>query len=258
MYSIKIENKHMLKIQNHLKIAIVTPSYQRDHFLLQTLSYVEQQQHQATEIRWFILDDFPNISAHKALFQTKNYVEYHWRSEKQALGLKRNRLNNMALHWGADIICSMDDDDWYGPTYVQEMSDLLWEDEANEFVGSGEDYYYEVKKNRVLKILAVREFSSCNGVLCYKTRVLKDRQYDDSANFAEEQHFLNHAKIIQHPNIQRLHLALAHQSNTVTKKNYCYGDSHLVDLSLDDFPMTEKDKLFYLSLHQRSTNIQKG
>lgn len=238
--------------QEKLKIAVLTPTYQRDQYLLQTRSYFQRQQMKNAELHWFVLDDSIQISTHHHIFENTLGMSYVWNAEKVPIGAKRNQLNQMALKWGADFVCSMDDDDWYGATYVAEMTQLLLDYPEFKFAGSGVDYYYEVKKNRVLKIPAVTELSSCNGVLCYRAEILTSHFYKDTAGFAEERHFLTGFPVIQQPNIQKLHLTLAHATNTVTKKNYCYGDKYLVDLSLDDFPMQEQDKQFYLALHQNS------
>ena len=235
-----------------LKIAVLTPTFQRDQFLLQTLSYFLQQQALDAELHWFLFDDSPTPSQHVDIFQQHETVSYLWQSEKLSIGAKRNRLNDLARDWKSDFVCSMDDDDWYGPTYVREMIQLLIKQPEYKFSGSGVDYYYEVKKNRILKIPAVSELSSCNGVLCYRGDILNSHRYDDSAKFAEEQSFLRKSPVVQHPDIQKLHLALAHAKNTVTKKNYCYGDKYQVDLTLNDFPMLEQDKQFYLDLYKKT------
>ncbi len=236
-----------------IKIAILTPTYNRDSFLLQTLSYIEQQKHTAVAIRWFVLDDSPQISAHEDYFKSKPFVQYEWKSEKIPLGKKRNRLNQLARAWGANIICSMDDDDWYGETYIQDMSEILMSHIDHEFVGSSEDYYYDVEKDRIIRIPQLTPTGSCNGVLCYKARVLKNHQYNASATFAEESQFLNKARVIQHPNVQKIHLALAHPNNTVSKKNFL-ADQYVTTLTLDDFPMLEADKAFFRNLHAQTKN----
>lgn len=112
----------------------------------------------------------------------------------------------------------MDDDNWYRPSYVQDMVNILRASPEHEFVVSGENYYYDLVNNRILKIPAVHELSSCNGVLCYKAEVLKSRRYNSTAKFAEEAQFLKVEKIMQHPHIETVHLTQAHPQNTVTKK----------------------------------------
>lgn len=233
-----------------LKVAVVTPSYERDYFLSQTLRYVQHQKIENIELRWFILDDSRSITQHLSTFQNSDYIEYEWSPLRLALGKKRNLLNQKAALWGADIVCSMDDDDWYGPQYITEMSNFLMSSDEIEFVGSGRDFYYDYLNQQILEIPESRAFSSCNGVLCYKASVIQFRKYKDTAQFAEEFHFLKNAKIHQYDNIHQLHLALAHPQNTVSKKNYLQNPKYKSALQLTDFPMQLVDQHFYLNLSQ--------
>lgn len=229
-----------------LKVAVVTPTYERDRFLGQSLRYFRAQQHSCAALRWFVLDDSATRSQH-AFFNDAPDLEYHWLATRTPLGEKRNRLNRLAQAWGADIICSMDDDDWYGPRYVQDMTDLLRSSDAC-FAGSGDDHYFDARGQRVLFINAVRDHMSCNGVLCYKSFVLGERAYDSGAASAEEPAFIRRDKVLQHPDVRRIHLALAFEQNTVSKRNYLRDPRCRTDLSLDDFPMQEADRQFYRSL----------
>lgn len=65
--------------------------------------------------------------------------------------------------------------------------------------------------------------------LCYKIEVLKHLSVSEYTKFTS---------------------ALAHTSNTVTQKNYCYGDHYLSNLTLDNFPMRDEDREFYRNLHK--------
>lgn len=238
---------HSLDRPSHdLKVAVVTPSYARDAFLAQTYRYFKSQQGDFAARRWFVLDDSENRSQH-AFFNDDDEVAYHWLAQRQTLGHKRNLLNDMAQEWGADIICSMDDDDWYGPEYLKDMTTILLASDRC-FAGSGCDYYFDANSGKILFIPAVRDETSCNGVLCYKTKVLQWRRYDDSARMAEEGRFLLNEAILQHPDVKRIHMALAWKGNTVTKRNYVNTSRYHTDLTLDDFPMEEADRQFYRQL----------
>jgi hypothetical protein len=229
-----------------LKVAFVTPTFGRDHFLGQSLRYFKAQHNPFAALRWFILDDSPARSRH-CFFSGTPDIEYHWRDTRVRLGEKRNILNRLAQTWGADIICSMDDDDWYGPSYAHDMAELLLQNDAC-FAGSGSDYYYDAHNHRILYVAPVRENTSCNGVLCYKTFVLGARSYNSDAAFGEEPAFLQRDPVLQHPAIERVHLALAFSHNTVTKRNYVLDPRCRTALTLADFPMQEADRQFYRGL----------
>ena len=237
---------HLDKPLSSLKVAVVTPTFNRERFLGQSFRYFRAQHHPFAALRWFVLDDSPTRSQHPFCSGLSD-VDYRWLDTRVPLGEKRNRLNRLAQTWGADIICSMDDDDWYGPSYAQDMAELLLQNDAC-FAGSGSDYYYDAWNHRILFVAPVRENASCNGVLCYKTFVLGERSYNSSAASGEEPAFIRRDPVLQHPAIQRVHLALAFAHNTVTKRNYVRDPRCQTALSLDDFPMQEADREFYRGL----------
>src|SRR5262245_36022552 len=95
-----------------LRIAFVTPTCNRPDLLARTLEYVSYQRLRGATGRWIVLDDSP--APHPVLSRSDDdAVDYVWRPVKAPLGAKRNFLNERAAAWGADIICAMDDDDWY-------------------------------------------------------------------------------------------------------------------------------------------------
>jgi hypothetical protein len=230
------------------KIAIVTPSYGRPAYLNQVWSYIRWQR-TAAALRWFVLDDSPEPHPEFHGRETPG-LTYAWSSKRLVLGAKRNWLNVQALAWGAAYICAMDDDDWYGPSYVEDMQGIL---QASRFAGSGEDHYYDVLTGRILFAAAVRPNSSCNGVLCYRAEVVaKGSRYSDTANSGEEPAFIGRDLVAQHPDVKRIHLALAHPGNTVSKRNYRIDPRCQTTLTLDDFPMREEHKAFYRALTARA------
>lgn len=231
------------KSTSDLKVAVVTPTYNRERFLAQVWRYFSAQTNPFAALRWFVLDDSPRRSA-QPFFSSDPTVDYEWLPERLALGEKRNRLNEKAKRWGADIVCAMDDDDWYGPEYVSSLAALLLQSDAC-FAGSGDDYYYDPNRERVLFVPAVRENTTCNNVLGYKTFVLDSRSYNPSAKSGEEPAFIQRDRVIQHPDVRRIHLALASGLNTVSKRGYLIDPKLRTTLTLDDFPMTHSDRQFY-------------
>ncbi|WP_233873448.1 glycosyltransferase family 2 protein [Paraburkholderia adhaesiva] len=229
-----------------LRVAVVTPTFERSRFLAQTWKYFSYQQHPFAALRWFVFDDSAQPQENGFL-HTDPRVEYMWTPYRVPLGGKRNTLNEKARAWGADIICSMDDDDWYGRSYLADMARLLLVHEG-VFAGSGEDYYLFLKEWCVLRVLAVKPGTSCNGVLCYKAAVLDTRAYDGLARSGEERAFICNDFVAQHPDVSRIHLALAHSSNTVRKRGYLLNPALGTSMRLDDFPMDPEDIDFYSGL----------
>lgn len=233
--------------QPNCKTAVVTPTYNRHAFLRQTYRYVCAQTTTA-QVAWFVLDDSAKPISNAPWEQTATSnieVHYHHLTHKIALSDKRNRLNDMAQEWGADLICSMDDDDWYGATYVETARHTLLNSEW-DFAGSGDDYYLDLNTGRIIFFPAVREHMTCNGLMCYTRDVLKTHRYADALQRSEELSFLGQAKVAQLPNVRHLHLALAHTGNTISKHGIVNHTRYHTELTLDDFPMEQVDKAFYL------------
>lgn len=224
-----------------MKIAIVTPTWNRPDFLRQTHGYMRAQRNVQGQLRWFVLDD--SAAAMPDDWTRSAQVDYRWLDAKTPLGRKRNMLNDAAVAWGADIICAMDDDDWYGADYVADMVNIL--SGPHLMAGSGLHYYCHIASGKIVRVPSVRPDTTCNAVLCYRASVLKTARYDDTRSFAEEAAFLSGQVVAQHADIAQVHLATIHGSNTVSKRNYVLGGAYQTDLTLADFPMADADRQFY-------------
>ncbi|WP_233865347.1 hypothetical protein [Paraburkholderia adhaesiva] len=83
------------KTLSQLKVAVVTPTYNRERFLAQSHRYFGAQINPFAALRWFVLDDSPQRSEH-GFFSDDPAVDYEWANERLPLGEKRNRLNRKA------------------------------------------------------------------------------------------------------------------------------------------------------------------
>jgi len=91
--------------------------------------------------------------------------------------------------------------------------------------------------------------------LCYKSFALESSRYKNSDAFGEEPSFLNGNPVLQHPDIGRVHIALAHFSNTVTKKNYVNGLEYQTNLTLEQMGVEPEDCVFYRSIAHRLLTV---
>lgn len=240
-----------------LRIAFVTPTYGRSAFVSRTIRYVRSQQLAGAEARWFIDDDTPAPDPVLS-GMVGEWVDYSWRDGKIALGAKRNALNDRARAWGADFICAMDDDDWYGPAYGFELVTLLLQAPQYDFAGSGNDHYYHVESGRILHVEAARPTTTCNCVLAYRASVLDQCRYDPDATSGEEPAFFGKREVLQLADVRRVHMALAHRQNTTTKRNYVGNPAYRSNLTLLDFPMTDDDREFYRRLTETAGRQARG
>lgn len=238
-----------------LKIAFVTPTWQRARFLSHVLFCVQSQRFDrlpaAVDARWFVLDDSPQYDRDFAdLCRQPGHgipVDYQWLETRLALGAKRNRLNQQALAWGADYICSIDDDDWYGPDYAQAMVALIDQSPAG-LAGSSEDFYLDMQSGCILRFPPCGPWHSCHGVLCFNAAAARQSAYLDDRQSGEEPAFLKGRKVAQLPGIMLYHLGVIHSHNTVPKHKFARDPRVMTQLTLDDLPLLPASRDFYASL----------
>ncbi|MEH6630509.1 MAG: glycosyltransferase [Halopseudomonas aestusnigri] len=239
----------MNKPLNEVRVVVVTPTYNRLNFLQQANRYFRDQDYPHPEnLFWCVLDDSeqkPSTLFHVSLNSASNIIYKH-HSEKLVIGRKRNMLNDMALSLGADIVCAMDDDDWYGPSYVREMVELLMGSDFPLAGGSAIHYYIAGEDRIIFFNRPFGPFHSCNNLLAYKTGLLKYTSYDDGKATGEEMAFTKRFKIplIQHPMTKRIFLGLIHPKNVVSKDFISENVKFKTDLMLEDFSMDQKTKNF--------------
>lgn len=229
-----------------VKLALLTPSYDRAFFLAQCHRYAGYQQlPPAVALRWFVLDDSPVHSV--AAWQQEAWVDYLWSAERVTLGAKRNLLNQRALEWGADFCFAMDDDDWYSEHYVQQLLALL-QQSGQAVVGSEQMCFYDVASGKMGKTPLIHGNSTCNGLMAYTRTHALTRRYADDAKSAEEPAFIRGVDVVQYPQPEQLHMMLIHPQNTVSKRNYARDPRCLMDLHLENLPMHKQDRAFYRAL----------
>lgn len=250
---------HQLRIKltkpmRDIRVVVVTPTYSRMSFLQQAYRYFCNQDYPYPKnLFWCVLDDSeqkPSTLFHTSLQALPN-VQYKHHAGKLLIGRKRNMLNEMALSLGADIICAMDDDDWYSPSYVSEMVDLLM---GSDFplAGGSAIYYYVAGEDRIIHFnRPFGAFHSCNNLFSYKAGLLQHTSYDDAKATGEEMAFTRRFKIplVQHPMTRRIFLGLIHPTNIVSKDFISKNSKFATGLALEDFQMDEQTIGFLRSIN---------
>jgi len=91
-------------------VTVVTPTYNRhENFEIAIRNY-KNFNYPRDKLFWIILDDSPNDSLKKNNYQMINQLNIFIVLKENQLEQKRNRL---ASECTTDIICHMDDDDYY-------------------------------------------------------------------------------------------------------------------------------------------------
>ena len=96
-------------------VSIITPTFNRHHFLPHAAKFVLHQS--ISDLEWLVLDDSPTPSEFMQGLSDPRII-YEHTSKKLTTGGKRNHLIGKAR--GA-IVAQFDDDDFYGPNYLAAM-----------------------------------------------------------------------------------------------------------------------------------------
>ena len=104
-------------IQDNLlpTVTIVTPTYNRHNNFEIAIRNYKNFNYPREKLFWIILDDSPNDSL-KEQIPADSSIRYIYNSKKEPIGAKRNRL---ASECKTQVICHMDDDDYYYPDSVK-------------------------------------------------------------------------------------------------------------------------------------------
>jgi glycosyltransferase involved in cell wall biosynthesis len=119
-------------------VSIITPTFSRDEFLVQTLRWVQEQTY--PNIEWLVLDDSPAPSRSLAGCGDPR-LRYEHIGQRLTIGEKRNRLVNMAR---GEFVAHFDDDDYYAPRFLETMVAGLETQEA-DFANLSSWYLFDVR-----------------------------------------------------------------------------------------------------------------
>ena len=103
-------------------VTIVTPTYNRHEYFEIAIRNYKNFNYPRDKLSWIIYDDSPNdllrsqIPDDKTIKYIYNNENKCYNNEKKCIGFKRNYL---ASQCNSDIICHMDDDDYYYPDSVK-------------------------------------------------------------------------------------------------------------------------------------------
>uniref|UniRef100_A0A6C0LCQ6 Glycosyltransferase 2-like domain-containing protein n=1 Tax=viral metagenome TaxID=1070528 RepID=A0A6C0LCQ6_9ZZZZ len=191
-------------------VTVVTPTYNRhDNFEIAIRNY-KNFNYPRDKLYWIILDDSPNDSLKKQLPDDKS-IRYIYSSKREPIGEKRNRL---ASECTTDIICHMDDDDYY---YVDSVKIRVIAMLANKKAVSGCIEYncYNLVDDSQFIARGKEELMNIGEAsLCYLKDYWKEFKYLDTDTHEESVHFLqgNLSNYVDVPCLWIL-LSITHQNN---------------------------------------------
>lgn len=223
-------------------VSILVPTKNRHSFLENILRNFYRQDYPLEKMELLIGDD-GNCLMEKILpLEDKDKIKY-FKFGNISLGEKRNKLCELTH---GEIIIFMDDDDFYPPEKVSHCVEHLT---SSDFLlaGSSIMYLYYTKYNLIYRFGPYGKYHSTCGTIAFKKEYIKNNKFPN-VNKAEEKEFLNGFKtpLIQ-TDPKKSILVIAHNNNTVDKHKFI-NQGKLTKLTLDDFNLTKKDKIFYLNI----------
>ena len=197
-------------------VSVCTPTFNRRPFILTMFECFRNQDYPKDRIEWIIVDD--GTDKIKDLIQSANIpqIKYFDIPEKMTLGKKRNYMHEQTK---GSIIVYMDDDDYYPPERISHAVERLTQNETALCAGSSEIYIYFKHLHKMYQCGPYGPNHSTAGTFAFKTELLKQTRYDDTASLAEEKSFLKNYTIpfVQLDPLKTI-LVFSHEHNTFDKR----------------------------------------
>jgi len=212
-----------LKKKYYPFVSVCTPTFNRRPFIPTIIECFQNQKYPKDRMEWIIIDDGtdPVGDIFEAAALTIPQIRYIRSERHMKLGEKRNYMHTFCK---GTIIVYMDDDDYYPPERVQHAVDVLQENRTAMCVGSSEIYVYfkGLTPETPGKMIQCGPYSpnhATAGTFAFRTELLKETRYEDTAALAEEKHFLkNYTVPFAQLDPMKSILVFSHNHNTFDKR----------------------------------------
>ena len=227
-------------------VTVVTPTYNRRRFIPYLIKCYQNQIYPKEHMEWIIYDDGSDPVGD--LFKDLPFpnIRYIYNEEKQNIGYKRNRLNELAK---GHIIVAMDDDDYYPPERVHHVVQMMRANPKYMLAGSSEIYMFYNDIKTIYKFGPYSNSHATNGTMAWSATYGKSHKYDETVTHAEEKSFLEDYK---HPMLQlnpyKVMLVISHSENTFDKKKMREVENQVVkktNMKIKDFIKEKNLRDFY-------------
>jgi len=197
-------------------VSICTPTFNRRPFIKTMFECFNNQDYPKNRMEWIIVDD--GTDKIKDLIETSNIpqIRYFELDKKLTLGAKRNYMHK---HVKGSIIVYMDDDDYYPPERVSHSVEMLLKDDKVMCGGTSEIYLYFKTMKKMIQAGPYGPNHATAGTFAFKTKLLEDTKYNDTAALAEEREFLKGYTVpfVQFDPLKTI-LVFSHEHNTFDKR----------------------------------------
>lgn len=171
-------------------VSCIMPTYNRRLFVPQAITYFLRQDYPNKEL--VIVDDGTDTITD--LIPTDERIRYIRLDQQFSVGRKRNIAVEQSR---GKVIAHWDDDDWYHPSYLREVTQHLLQTRDQNAVAGLSSYSVYILEEAALKICQTQGIAG--ATLCYGKSLWEQHPYRDVAS-AEDYFFLQDAK----PHVLRL------------------------------------------------------
>ena len=208
------ENTHA--VTNYPLVSICTPTFNRRPFIENMFTCFRNQDYPKDKIEWIIVDDGTDKIKDLIVASNIPQIRYFEVEKKMFLGEKRNYMHK---HVRGSIVVYMDDDDYYPPQRISHSVERLLSDPNALCAGSSEIYVYFKGMNKMIQCGPYGPNHATAGTFAFKTKLLQQTKYEDTAALAEERAFLKDYTIpfIQLDPLKSI-LVFSHEHNTFDKR----------------------------------------
>lgn len=233
-------------------VAVVCPTYGRHKFLPWLIKMFNAQTYHQSRMMLIILDDSPNEVTDPVLAKmiTQDNVKFVRHTDsKMTIGAKRNKLNQLAIEAGADIIVCADDDDFFPEARVEHSVSMLQKSGA-QIAGSSTMYIFFTDDKIIRKFGPYSQFHATNGTFALTRKYAETHKYDEVVAYGEESSFTKNftEPLVQLDSFKTI-LCISHQCNTFDKKNIKLSGASTV-AKIKDFVKNKELRDFYNNLHK--------
>lgn len=223
-------------------VTIVTPTYNRHKNFDIAIRNYKSFTYPREKLNWIILDDSPDDSLKNMLPDDKS-IKYIYNSVKEPIGAKRNRL---ASECKTDVICHMDDDDYYYPDSVtiRVVAMLAYKRGVSGCIEY--NCYNIVDDTQFIARGTEEDMNIGEASLCYLKSYWNEFKYNDLDTHEESIHFLQrkHSNYVDIPCFWVL-LSITHGRNVSGRRAIApvLSYSFLDTLPVDDYEYIKSMKL---------------
>lgn len=179
----KINNEYMIVFNKNLSlmdmppVSLVTITKNRNKFIPLMVNNYINFKYPYEKIEWIILDDGDTYGEYfNALTKKYKNIKYFYDKTPKTIENKRNAAVALATH---DIICHMDDDDYYFPNSLYMKVKLLLDSKDYKCVGSNELAIYNTVNNNSY----ISNFKICGeATFCYYKKWWEECNFKYSLN----------------------------------------------------------------------------